>query len=95
METIKESNAFSNIVKAYTINENDEIEYFDLNFEDMNIHYSTDTDARLDKKFKQFISHIDEGELETIDINNEKDVSKIVMKMVILVRKSVKKLLRK
>ena len=78
MNTIKDSNLYSNIIKPYNIKDNDEIEHFDLSFDNMNIHYSTDTE--LDNKFKSFISSIDNEELENIDINNNEDVSKIMDK---------------
>ena len=65
MDTLKNSNVLRNIIKAYNINENNEIEYFDLNLENSNTHYSSD--SNLDNKFKSFILDVDSSELEKIE----------------------------
>ena len=74
MDTIKNSNALRNLIKAYNLNENNEIEYFD----NSNIHYSSD--SNLDDKFKSFILDVNSSELEKIDINNNEEISKVMSK---------------
>ncbi|ORY16657.1 hypothetical protein LY90DRAFT_677409 [Neocallimastix californiae] len=74
MDTIKNSNALRNLIKAYNLNENNEIEYFD----NSNIHYSSD--SYLDDKSKSFILDVNSSELEKIDINNNEEISKVMSK---------------
>jgi len=69
---IKKRNVISYIVNPYNVNEDDEIEYFNLEPENMNIHYSENT--KLDEKFKEIISNIDEIDVENIDISNYEEV---------------------
>ena len=71
-ESIKKGNVMSHIINPYNINENDEIEYFNLEPENMNIHYSENN--KLDERFKEFISNIDENDVVKIDINNYDEV---------------------
>ena len=71
-ETIKKGNVLSHIVNPYNINERDEIEYFNLEPEKMNIHYSEN--SKLDEKFKEFVSNVDENDVKNIDVNNYDEV---------------------
>jgi len=72
-ETIKKGNVISYIINPYNINENDEIEYFDLEPDNMNIQYSEND--KLDNNFKEFVSSINEKDVENIDINNYDKIS--------------------
>jgi len=63
------------IINLYHINENDEIEYFDIVPKHECIHYSDNN--KLDEKFKKFISTSNEENVENIDINNYEWISNL------------------